>query len=172
MLVGESFSGPLAVRLAAERPEGLRGLILVASFVTSPLTALPGTRRLLARALGRLRPPALAVRLLLAGRDAPPELVREIQDAIGAVDPAVIARRLDEVLRVDVRDALRWTACPLLYLAGEHDRLVGRRAWEEIFEIRRDLTLRRVDGPHLLLQRRPEVCAELIAEWLRSCPAP
>ena len=37
ILVAESFSGPLAVRVAARRPLGLRGLVLVASFVRSPL---------------------------------------------------------------------------------------------------------------------------------------
>src|SRR5439155_22620184 len=40
LLVGESFSGPVAVALAASSPVGLRGLVLVCSFVRSPI-ALP-----------------------------------------------------------------------------------------------------------------------------------
>src|SRR5690349_11939308 len=36
VLLGESFSGPVAVRLAAEAPSNLRGLILCASFLTCP----------------------------------------------------------------------------------------------------------------------------------------
>jgi pimeloyl-ACP methyl ester carboxylesterase len=37
LLLGESFSGPLALELAARRPDGLAGVVLVASFVTSPV---------------------------------------------------------------------------------------------------------------------------------------
>src|SRR6187402_2819704 len=35
VLVGESFSGPIAIALAASRPAGLRGVILVGTFATS-----------------------------------------------------------------------------------------------------------------------------------------
>jgi pimeloyl-ACP methyl ester carboxylesterase len=34
VLLGESFSGPLALMVAAEAPTGLRGVILCASFAT------------------------------------------------------------------------------------------------------------------------------------------
>ena len=39
VLLGESFSGPLAIMLAAEAPAGLRGVILSASFATNPATS-------------------------------------------------------------------------------------------------------------------------------------
>lgn len=170
VLLGESFSGPLAIRLAAERPVHLRGLILCASFATAPLRTVPGTRRLLAQLLGQLRPPALGLRLLLLGRDAPPELVDEVQEALVDVTPAVLAQRLNAVLRVDVRDALRWAQVPLLYLRAERDRLVGLRSWREIKEVRRDAEATWLDGPHLLLQRRPELSAETVAKWVAGLP--
>src|SRR5260221_9695174 len=37
VVLAESFSGPLAVMLAASEPQGLRGIILCASFIRSPL---------------------------------------------------------------------------------------------------------------------------------------
>src|SRR5262245_38003131 len=40
-LLGWSFSGPLALLAAAERPPGLRGVILAASFVKAPVPWLP-----------------------------------------------------------------------------------------------------------------------------------
>src|SRR5689334_21645025 len=40
VLLGESFSGPLAIRLAAKRPPNLRGLILCNSFVSAPRAAI------------------------------------------------------------------------------------------------------------------------------------
>lgn len=40
VLLAESFSGPLGVMLAAERPQRLRGLVLCATFARSPLPLL------------------------------------------------------------------------------------------------------------------------------------
>ena len=40
VILGESFSAPIAAQLAAERAGGLLGLILCASFVSSPLPHL------------------------------------------------------------------------------------------------------------------------------------
>lgn len=37
LLVGESFSGPIAVELAARHPEKVRGLVLAVSFLTPPV---------------------------------------------------------------------------------------------------------------------------------------
>jgi pimeloyl-ACP methyl ester carboxylesterase len=170
VLLAESFSGPLAIRLAAERPPNLRGLILCASFARSPLRTVPGTRRLLAKTIGAVKPPAVGVRLLLAGADAPPELVDEVREALVDVTPAVIAKRVNEVFRVDVRDALRWSHCPLLYLHAERDRVVGLRAWKAIKAVRKDAETVWLDGPHLLLQRRPELSAETVAKWVGRLP--
>src|SRR5450631_1631029 len=36
VLLGESFSGPIAVSIAAELPPRLRGLVMCCSFVTNP----------------------------------------------------------------------------------------------------------------------------------------
>src|SRR5258706_2862593 len=42
VLVAESFSGPIAIALAASRPPGLVGLVLAASFARSPRPWFPG----------------------------------------------------------------------------------------------------------------------------------
>src|SRR5262245_10326170 len=73
ILLGESFSGPIAVQLAAERPHGLVGLVLCASFVSSPVSWLRPFKSLLPLApvgilagalgpqklMGRFKTPAL-----------------------------------------------------------------------------------------------------------------
>lgn len=51
ILLGWSFSGPLALLAAAERPPGLAGVVLCASFVTKPVPYLPAAIRHLARPL-------------------------------------------------------------------------------------------------------------------------
>lgn len=167
VLVAESFSGPLAIEHAVRRPEGLRGLVLVASFAASPL---PGGLRWLRHVAGvaRFRPPDLLVRLLLVGRDASGELVREVKAAIDSVEREVLVDRLRQVLEVDVRDRLASLAVPVLYLRGNADRLVGSRGLAQCARHVPRLTAERIDGPHLLLQARPRESAEAVGRFLRG----
>src|SRR3984957_19651439 len=46
VLLGESFSGPLAIRIAADPPPGLSGLILCVTLASYPYTRLAWARRL------------------------------------------------------------------------------------------------------------------------------
>lgn len=46
VLLGESFSGPLAYQLALRQPPGLRGVIFAASFLSRPHPLLPLARHL------------------------------------------------------------------------------------------------------------------------------
>src|SRR5436309_344825 len=40
VILGESFSGPIAISIAASAPRGLRGIILCVSFAKNPLPRL------------------------------------------------------------------------------------------------------------------------------------
>ena len=50
VLLAESFSGPLALRLAADPPVGLQGVILVASFARAPVRFPAWLAKLVSRA--------------------------------------------------------------------------------------------------------------------------
>jgi pimeloyl-ACP methyl ester carboxylesterase len=80
VLLAESFSTPLAIRIAAENPANLRGLILCAGFVMSPAR---GVTRWLALALApllmRAALPEAAIRSRLVGRDASRSLVTTVR---------------------------------------------------------------------------------------------
>jgi pimeloyl-[acyl-carrier protein] methyl ester esterase len=165
LLVAESFSGPLAVRLAAERPRGLVGLVLAAAFLHRPLHPLLHPIRGLvgARLLGFPMPAAL-VRHFMAGPDAPDALVREVQAAVGAATPEVMAHRALEALRADVRADLGRVAVPILVLAPARDRLIRADVGDEILALRPDAEVVRVDAPHMILQRAPQACLAHIEE--------
>lgn len=62
VLIGESFSGPLALKLAAERPAGLMGLVLVATFGRRPL---PIPAWLVPTLAFRVTPPRWLIRRLM-----------------------------------------------------------------------------------------------------------
>jgi pimeloyl-ACP methyl ester carboxylesterase len=169
VLLAESFSGPLAVRLAAERPRGLAALVLAATFLHRPLDALlHPVRGLVGARLFGLPMPAPLVRRFLAGPDAPDALVAEVQRAVAAVSPAVLAHRSTEALTVDARDALAGVEVPILFLAPTRDRLIRRDAHEDVLALRPDAEVAPIEAPHMVLQRCPHASLARIEEFLAA----
>ena len=166
LLVAESFSGPLALALAAGEPRGLVGVVLCNSFVRPPVW--PGLRFAPLGLLARIPPPEFMLRRHLVGGDAPPALVTTVRQSLADVEPAVLAARGREVLRADARNWLAACPVPLLYLRGTADRVVPERCVREITELRPETVVARIPGPHLLLQASPQVCAEQIEVFLGS----
>jgi pimeloyl-ACP methyl ester carboxylesterase len=167
VLLAESFSGPLALRLAAEAPRGLEAVVLAATFLRRPLDPLLHPLRALvgARLLGMPRP-AWAVRQFMAGPDAPAAMVKEMQDVGQEVAPLVLARRAAEALAVDAREALSAVEVPVLFLAPTRDRLIRRDAWTDVAAMRPDAEVVHLESPHMILQRCPHACLARIEEFL------
>lgn len=170
-LLGESFGGPLALRLAARPPPGLVGLVLAATFHRRPSARSIAALRLLSPAFFRLPLPPHAVRLLLAGDDAPDDLVSEVREAVGSVRGSVMASRAREALRVDATDWLRRCPVPLLFLGGKRDRLLRSALPIEVRSLRPDAEIRMLEAPHLVLQRCPAESMSIVEAFLLRCAA-
>jgi pimeloyl-ACP methyl ester carboxylesterase len=166
-LLGESFGGPLALRIAADPPPGLVGLVLAATFHRRPAARSIAALRLLSPAFFRLPLPPHAVRLLLAGRDAPDDLVSEVRAAVGSVKGSVMASRAREALRVDATDLLWTCPVPLLFLGGKQDRLLRSALPIEVRALRPDAEIRMLEAPHLVLQRCPKESMRIVEAFLR-----
>jgi hypothetical protein len=168
-ILAESFSTPLAVMCAARNPPNLKGLILCAGFVSSPVR---GLRRSLYSCLAPIvlnrTPPNTVIRTFLAGPNAPPELLTAIQSAISSVDRKVLLYRLRTILTCDARPELAKVTVPILYLQAKQDRLINPSCLDEIRRIKPSLTVEQLTGPHLLLQRKPEQSAAAIEAWLQK----
>jgi len=171
-LLGESFGGPLALRVAARAPRGLVGVVLAATFHRHPARPLIARALPLAPAFFRLPLPAHAVRLLLGGADAGDDLVREVQDAVSRVPGAVMAARARAALAVDASEALRACPAPVLFLGGREDRLLRSEIPDEIRALRPDAEIRMLDAPHLVLQRHPAESMRAVEDFLRRAAAP
>ena len=159
---GESFSGPLAVRLAARPPPGLAGVTLIVSFVTNPIWR---GFRLASKLVGSLPfqgpPPLWFMRkLLMTGMtDA---AMRAYADEVRRVRAEVMARRVLEMNHVDVRGELEAARVPVTYLRANQDRMVGHGALQEVIRHRPGLRVQAIDGPHLVLMTRPEASARAL----------
>lgn len=163
-LLGESFGGPLAIELAARRPPGLAGLVLCASFARFPDGWLR-TLASIARHMPATRPPLALLAPLLLGRWDTQVLRDALARALALVAPAVLRCRLDEVLRVDVRDRLARIDVPVLHLQATADRLVAATAGATIASAIPGARLVRIEGPHLLLQAAPANCAAALRDF-------
>jgi pimeloyl-ACP methyl ester carboxylesterase len=164
LLVAESFSGPVAIRIAARQE--LAGLVLVGSFVTPPLPRI--MRALPLTTMTRLQVPDWVLSFWMLSPYATPEGVRDFREAIGEVRPRVLASRLRLALGVDERETLARTRMPLLDLRGTRDRLVSKGARKSIVQARPDAVIADVEAPHALLYTRPAEGWSAIATCLLS----
>lgn len=168
VLLGESFSGPVALRIAADPPPGLRALVLSASFAANPVPILRAFAPLTSFAPVPAPMPLLSWALL--GRWSTPSIRAALRDALAEVSPDVLRSRAALALRIDARGALPRIAVPTLYLRANQDRLMHPSAGRRILRGIPHATLHALDGPHLLLQTRGEACATRIAAFARETP--
>lgn len=172
VLLGESFSGPLAIMLAAEAPIGLAGVVLCASFATNPIKWLPRCSAALVRPICFCRMPRFAQIKALLGRYATPELCRILRNANSAVNPCVLATRARAILEVDVSAEFRTCTLPVLYLRGMHDRLVRGQVVESLVRENPALRVVTLSAPHLVLQAAPVESARAILDFVASTTDP
>ena len=167
VIIAESFSGPTGMALAKTSPSLLRGLVLCCSFSSNPLPwGLRWITRLAHPKFFAKGLSAPVVRRYFVGADSSQALVEEVQVAISKVAPTVLAQRMKMVSDVDVYGQLEGIKVPLLYLAGQNDRLLGYRGYKQIKAALPGVRLTSIQGPHLLLQRRPEECVKAILDFI------
>ncbi|MDR2187103.1 MAG: lysophospholipase [Azonexus sp.] len=165
IIVGESFSGPVALSLAITPPPGLRGTVLVASFARFPSTFSP-----LLAAAAPLAPvrqlPAAVFSWLLLGRWATRQRRAALKQELARIPASLLRFRAAATLRVDLTARLPEITTPLLYCRATADRLVHRAAGEEIQKTIANATLIDIPGPHFLLQTQAASCAAAVIEFM------
>lgn len=162
LLVAESFSGPVAIQVAATSPAGLMGVVLCATFARNPRPILRPLLGLTRLAPVRAAPMGLLSRCLL-GAAADASWAERIRQAMDKCSVAVLRARAREVLLVDVRSLLADIRVPVLYLQATKDWVVPAVALIEMQRVLPGIQVARIDGPHFLLQAKPGSCAEQIA---------
>jgi pimeloyl-[acyl-carrier protein] methyl ester esterase len=169
ILLGESFGGPLSLRIAADKPAGLRGLILCGSFVTCPVTGVPTWLT------GIVRPWPFRTFPLFLKLQSWLNLYETVEhyelgkEAITQVSPAVFAHRVREIMRVRVVEELKACEVPILYMQGANDRIVGAENLRRILEVRPTVRAVQIESGHMILKTRPSESARAIAEFVACC---
>jgi pimeloyl-ACP methyl ester carboxylesterase len=170
-ILAESFSGPVALSIAAAPPDGLSALILSCTFGRFPDGLL---RRLgyLLPYLPLTRPPSALLAPLLMGRWRTAAMTKALDGALAHVETGVLRARALAALGADMLADVPAITIPTLYLAAQHDRIIPRAALAELRALNPRFQSAELAGPHFLLQCNPACAWAEISRFLCSNTQP
>ncbi len=166
ILLGESYSGPVAISLASTPPSGLIGLVLCCTFARNPRPGLSWLRPIVRFVPSRV--PAAVPGWFLLGQFSNQRLRSALGAALAQITPDALRARLAVVMDVDVTALVAKIQAPILYLRATRDRIVPRRVSAELFRLNPHTRIVDVDAPHLLLQTAPAIAAGLLKSFLNE----
>jgi pimeloyl-ACP methyl ester carboxylesterase len=169
ILVAESFGGALSMSLALSRPDLVAGLVIVNSFPhldqriklqlaprllrLVPWGAMPLVRRYTSDHLHSPHTTAADI--------------AEFRERAKSIDRDSYIRRLEILQSYDIRNRLREIAAPILFLAGDRDRLLPSVRWGRYMHERtRESTLVVLEGyGHVCLINHDLDLTEFVLPW-------
>jgi pimeloyl-ACP methyl ester carboxylesterase len=169
-VLGWSFSGPLALMLAAKERSRVRGVILCASFVRPPLPGLSWLRFSVRSPVVHLVRLIHRTTILLSSYST--DMFRRDKSATWARVPSyILAVRTRAILALDARECLRQCKRPVLYVAGSRDRVVPGWNAEEMVRELPSTKVVTIDGPHLALYTNPGAAVQAIVGFINDTEA-
>ena len=167
-LVGESFSGPIAISLLADGDIQCNASVLCATFCRSPLPKLTNVTRLFPEFLFSTNPLTYMCQdLFVLGAGAGTELRQATRRTLSKVNPVTYRNRVKLINDVDVSQQLACIDTPLLYLQATRDLVVYEDSFDEISNLAKDIVCKRIEGSHMILQTQPEICAKFIFSHIK-----
>jgi len=162
-----SFAGPLAIMLAAQEPQRVRGVLLAASFLRLPQPRLAplqfaavGPVMWLVRTIRRL--PIW----LFKRRDDPLRIAKaEIWSRVSA---RALAARVRAIMRVDARTLARTCTQPMLCVVFDDDRVVLRASADEILACTPSARLVALPGHHFAMFANPAPLARQVVRFVHE----
>ncbi len=163
VLVGESFSGPIAARVAARLGERV-ALTVLCNPLVELAAALPAA--LTASAAQWLGLPAAAVGAVLADGDH--DLGKAALEGLRALPRPVLEARLAAAFAATADELGPLLAPPLLAILGTRDRLVSPDWTRALLEGVEFASVVELDAPHLVVQTKPKEVWDAISDEFES----
>ncbi len=168
VVIAESFSGPVAAALVGSGQLKPKCLILCSTFARSPRPVL---LKLLCHLpleyFMKLPIPRSLFEHVVEGGQASADLFFDMRQKVNArVSARVLAHRLEVISRVDVRPWLPKITVPCCYIQPTADRSVPASCLFDFAELVPDLSVKRLRGPHFILQARPHDCLKIIENFM------
>ena len=168
ILIGESFSGPIALMQCKHQLQGLVGIVLVATFVTAPNI---GLGRFLPWHFGfKLATPLYAIRQSIS-TGVTRQFIQSISTELQKVAPSVLAHRIQSIFNVNVIQELKDCPVPIVYFRGTKDIVVPSRNLKLILKYKPDVQVAQFDTQHFLLQSKPQQAWQEILSFIQTINA-
>lgn len=152
VLIAESFSGPLALRIAGSHPKGMIALVLCASFATAPISRVTcWLLYFVAQVTHGWNIPRFILRWCLTGENCDETLVK-VRAALQRLTRQALASRFKVLVQFTRQFNLRSIKVPMLYLRPTQDRLVRQKDLALLRSIYPGLVVEELRAPHLILQ--------------------
>jgi len=166
-LLGESFSGPIALSLACKNNPRLIGVILCCSFIQNPRPTFSTFKPFIKYLPFQLAPKSILSHILM-GRFSTAKLRKAFRFSVAQVSPNAFKARLTSTLTVQASDQLRTIQAPILYLRASEDKVVPKTASKIISSIKPSAHIVEIEAPHFLLQAAPIQAAKAILSFLAN----
>lgn len=165
VVVGESFSGPIAILLSAKNIDGLIGTILVATFVSAPYFTL--AKYFPWNLIFNLARFVYWLSIKLSDTEKA-SILRTASIELQQVSPLVLAARTRAAFSVDVGKELQKSRAPLVYFSAKYDVLVPKWNLKKIIKIKPDINVETFNTNHFLLQSVPQQAWEVIDKFIKE----
>lgn len=168
VILGESFSGPIAVSIAARPPANLIGAIFVCTFVRSPLPLFKGMQAMVAKLPLKLAP-FFIIQHFILGKYSTPSLKKMLAQAIAKVSNSVFQVRANAALNVDYSDLAGQIQLPCLSIVASEDLLMSKATSEHLALCVKGIEVEKIRAPHFVLQVVPHLAAQHVQNFLKKC---
>ncbi len=167
ILLAESFSGGIVPELLKLNPTHIKGVIFVASFLSSPRSYLIGLAKLIPiKALVSLPLSNIAHRLLFLGQEATKLLLSKFVNVIRSIPKQVLRNRLEVMKRLQLPETT--FDIPTIYIRALSDRLISTKKSQEVANVFNHIEFVELEGPHFILHAQPRESAVLVNKLIQS----
>lgn len=166
ILIGESFSGPIAYQIALQKPENLKAVIFVATFLENPRPLLLNLIKYLPLSLFFFLPiPDFIIRLFIFEKNSSTKLIKLFRKSLNQVAKSTLSYRLREISQL--KKQLSPCDIHAIYIQASNDKLVPSKSIEIFKRFMNNLNIYKVNGSHFILQTNPSACINIISKEMR-----
>ena len=168
IVLAESFSGPVAIKLVGSGQLKAKCLILCSTFAESPRPVLFKILSLFPlEFLMKVPIPRFLFKHMIEGGKENADLFFTMWQRVKTLVPAkVLVHRLKVISQVDVREWVSKLTIPCLYIQATFDRSVPASSLFDFTEAVPDLRVKRIKGPHFILQAQPQASLAAIEDFV------
>ena len=167
ILLAESFAGGIVPELLKLNSSNMKGVIFVASFLSSPNKyLLQIAKRLPIKALASVPLSNIVYKGIFLVPGASKELLSKFVKVIKSIPEHVLKSRLAVMTHQRLPEMT--FGIPAIYIRALSDRLISSQKGREFNKVFIDIEYITIEGPHFILQAKPKECSRLITEAISS----